>query len=78
MEDTISTLPMNELLNNNQLRGSLFSTIKCECCGKKMRTIALGNELFFYCPECDKTTGEYKVRLKLEEIAAIINFNPLL
>ncbi len=77
-------LNITQILNNNDLRGSLYSTFKCAVCGEKLIAQTIGNQLQFACKEYkygygDPTQKEHDAfNLTLEEIAAILNFNPLL
>ena len=77
-------LNITQILNNNDLRGSLYSTFKCSVCGEKLVAQPMGYQLQFACKEYKYDCGEpYRkehdaINLKLEEIAAVFNFNPLL
>lgn len=74
------------IVNISELRGSLFSSFRCPLCGKKMLAGASAVGLYFYCEELDnvnapkypgkKLHGSF--HLNLDEIALILNFNPLL
>lgn len=75
---------ISEIINNSDLRGSLFSTFRCFVCGEKLIAKTIGNQLQFACKEYkygygDPSRKEHDAfNLTLEEIAAIFNFNPLL
>lgn len=79
-------LTLAGIVNNAELRGSLFSTFRCPLCGKKMLAGSSAVGLYFYCEELDnvnapkypgkKLHGSF--HLNLDEIALILNFNPLL
>ncbi len=77
-------LDITEIINNDKLRGSLYSTFKCSVCGKKLIAQTTGNKLQFSCEEYKYGCGGPNRKehdafvLTLEETAAIINFNPLL
>ena len=79
---------ITEIINNDKLRGSLYSTFRCSCCGEKLSAKVVGECL---CLECESGKNDYKsyyennchskhdiIYLELKEIAAILNYNPLL
>lgn len=84
MENKEQSLIISDIINNDKLRGSLYSSFKCSLCGKKLIARALGNELHLVCEEHrysmipTKEKNHDIVKLDLKEIAAILNFNPLL
>ncbi len=77
-------LNVTNIIGNNDLRGSLYSTFKCSVCGEKLIAQSIGNQLQFACKEHKYGCGDPSRKehdtftLTLEEIAAILNFNPLL
>lgn len=75
-----------KIISNSNLKGSLYSTLRCSYCGKKLVASALGEQL---CLECEDH-NDYKsyidnngkqihdtILLDLKEIAAILNYNPI-
>lgn len=75
-----------QIINNSNLRGSLYSTFRCSYCGKKLIASALGEQLCFECED----HNDYKsyidnnckhihdsFLLDLKEIAAILTYNPI-
>ena len=80
-------IEMAQIMSDNNLRGSLYSTFRCSYCGKKMVAQSVRQGLYFSCENYDdiKSYNEHKGRhvhdsfvLSLTEIVAILNFNPLL
>lgn len=78
---------ITEIIENKSLRGSLYSTFRCSFCGKKLLANALGNHLRLECEDYSNyesykaNNGKYvhdSFDLNLSEVAAILNFNPLL
>lgn len=82
MEDKM--LNITNVIGNNDLRGSLYSTFKCSVCGEKLIAQVVGDKLQFACKDYKYSYGDPSRKehdaftLTLEEIAAIFNFNPLL
>lgn len=81
MENKEQSLTIKDIINNNKLKGSLYSTFKCSDCGKKLIAYQVGSLLHIMCPDyCSlhKEAGHDCIKLDLTEIAAILNFNPIL
>lgn len=84
MENKEQPITITDVVGNDKLGGSLYSTFKCSVCGKKLVVKVIGNKLQFVCKEyrygCgDPSRKEHdSIELNLCEIAAILNFNPLL
>lgn len=84
MESKELSLRISDIINNEKLKGSLYSTLKCSICGKKLIVQALHTKLRFVCAErrariCPPGEKEHDdIELNLTEIAAMMNFNPLL
>ncbi len=72
------SLSIAEIVENSELKGSLYSTLRCDICGKKLTASPAGNVLLFMCDSCETTMESKAVKLSLVEIAAILNFNPVL
>ncbi len=74
---------ITEIINNDKLRGSLYSTFRCSVCGKKLVAQASGNTLNLICKDYNyaedrRSQNHDFIKLDLRELAAILNFNPLL
>lgn len=66
-----------DIINNDKLRGSLYSTFSCQYCGGKLTAYPTQCGLEFEC-ETRECGARSHIQLDLNEIAAIFNFNPLL
>lgn len=82
-----SSISISEIVENQSLRGSLYSTFRCSFCGKKLLASALGDQIRLECEDYNNyesykaNNGKYvhdSFNLNLSEVAAILNFNPLL
>lgn len=62
-------------LIDKKCNNSIFSTIKCPVCGAKTEASSGGNTISFFCTN-ENCHGKSQM-LTVEEIAAIMNFNPL-
>lgn len=83
----MGNLSVSKIIDNQNLRGSLYSTFRCSYCGKKLLASSLGEQL---CLECEDYNDyeSYMANngkrvhdsfvLDLKEIAAILNYNPVL
>lgn len=87
MENNEQPISIADIINNSKLRGSLYSTFRCSYCGGKMMAQVAGNEIYFSCENYIDpksyidNNGKYmhdSYYLNLIEIAALLNFNPLL
>lgn len=74
------------IINNSNLRGSLYSTFRCSYCGKKLIVFALGAQLCFECEDYNDVKSYMdnngkkmhdSFLLDLKEIAAILTYNPI-
>lgn len=78
---------ISNIINNDKLRGSLYSTFRCSYCGKKMIAKVAGQGVYFSCENYTdiKSYNEHHGRhvhdsfaLSLTDVVTILNFNPLL
>lgn len=78
---------ISEIISNEKLRGSLYSTLRCSHCGKKLIAYAAVDSLRFECEDYYDhksymaNNGRYVhdlIALDLKEVTAILNYNPLL
>lgn len=69
---------IDSILKNRALRESLYSTFKCKRCGEKLKAISDttsgGSRIItFYCGTCDSA----QFSMNIDEVCAVLNFNPL-
>lgn len=60
---------------DNICDNTIISTIRCFKCGTKTKACAGGNTISFFCT--NENCSGFVRTLTVEEIAAIMNFNPL-
>lgn len=58
-----------------KISNTIISTIKCPECGSKTKAIVGGDTISFFCTNTDCNCKSQM--LTIDEIVAIINFNPL-
>lgn len=72
---------IRDILQDRTLRGSIYSTLRCQTCGEKLKaenSYLAGRErgLRFRCDNADcENTAE--IVLTLEQLVAVLNFNLL-
>ncbi len=72
------TEKIRRVLSDESLRGSIYSTIRCIKCGEKLKAETNSDKLLrFYCNN-RRCNNNAVISLTLEQLVAVINFNPLI
>ena len=69
---------IRDILQDRTLRGSIYSTLRCQTCGEKLKAENSVDNKFlrFYCTNYDCNDNSATI-LTLEQLVAVLNFNPL-